>query len=60
MRFIDGILQDCKASPSNVGSEESGSFTWEDPLAMYHIDVNTWAFVDGHVETHQWQDKAKA
>ncbi len=33
-------------------------FTWEDPLAMYHIDVNTWAFVDGHVETHQWHDKA--
>jgi prepilin-type N-terminal cleavage/methylation domain-containing protein len=34
------------------------SFTWEDPLAMYHIDVNTWLFIDGHVETHQWHDKA--
>ncbi len=37
---------------------DPGSFTWEDPVAMYHIDVNTWAIVDGHVETHQWHDKA--
>jgi prepilin-type N-terminal cleavage/methylation domain-containing protein len=32
-----------------------GSFTWEDPLAMYHVNVNTWAFVDGHAESHKWQ-----
>jgi hypothetical protein len=31
-------------------------FTWVDPLAMYHINVDTWSFVDGHVETHQWRD----
>jgi prepilin-type N-terminal cleavage/methylation domain-containing protein len=34
-----------------------GSFTWEDPLGMYHINVDTWAFVDGHVEAHKWVDQ---
>jgi prepilin-type N-terminal cleavage/methylation domain-containing protein len=29
-------------------------FTPEDPLGMYHINVNIWAFVDGHVESHKW------
>ena len=36
----------------------NGRFDWVDPLAMYHIDVNTWAFMDGHVESHKWRDKA--
>jgi prepilin-type N-terminal cleavage/methylation domain-containing protein/prepilin-type processing-associated H-X9-DG protein len=35
-----------------------GKFTWEDPVGMYHVDVNNWLFVDGHVEGHRWQDKA--
>jgi prepilin-type N-terminal cleavage/methylation domain-containing protein len=39
----------------NTGSNP-GSFTWEDPLGMYHDNVDTWAFVDGHVETHKWVD----
>jgi hypothetical protein len=34
------------------------SFSWVDPLAMYHIDVDTWSFIDGHVEKHRWRDKA--
>jgi prepilin-type processing-associated H-X9-DG protein len=34
------------------------SFRWIDPLGMYHIDANNWAFIDGHVETHKWKDKA--
>jgi prepilin-type N-terminal cleavage/methylation domain-containing protein len=32
------------------------NFTWVDPLAMYHINVDTWLFVDGHVESHKWTD----
>ena len=24
---------------------------------MYHVNVNNWVFVDGHVESHQWKDK---
>jgi prepilin-type N-terminal cleavage/methylation domain-containing protein len=39
----------------NTGSNP-GSFTWEDPLGMYHVNVDTWAFVDGHVEAHKWVD----
>jgi prepilin-type processing-associated H-X9-DG protein len=25
---------------------------------MYHEDVNNWLFVDGHAESHKWQDKS--
>jgi prepilin-type N-terminal cleavage/methylation domain-containing protein/prepilin-type processing-associated H-X9-DG protein len=30
------------------------SFTWTDPVAMYHGNVNTQAFADGHAESHKW------
>jgi hypothetical protein len=33
-----------------------GSFTWEDPPAMYHVDADVLAFIDGHVGTHKWTD----
>ncbi|HOX04481.1 MAG TPA: type II secretion system protein [Candidatus Paceibacterota bacterium] len=33
-----------------------GSFSWVDPLAMFHGDVNSFAFVDGHAEVHKWKD----
>ena len=35
-----------------------GSFTWEDPCAMYHINVNNWGYIDGHVAAHKWADPA--
>jgi prepilin-type N-terminal cleavage/methylation domain-containing protein/prepilin-type processing-associated H-X9-DG protein len=31
------------------------SFTWVDPPAMYHGNVNTFSFADGHAETHPWK-----
>ena len=34
------------------------SFTWEDPLPMYHGNVSTSAFADGHVEPYTWGDGA--
>lgn len=34
----------------------SQSFTWVDPLPMYHGDVSTAAFADGHAEFHKWSD----
>jgi prepilin-type N-terminal cleavage/methylation domain-containing protein len=30
-------------------------FNWTDPVAMYHGNVNTQAFTDGHVEYHRWR-----
>ncbi len=33
-------------------------FTPEDPLGMYHVNVNVWGFVDGHVESHKWTYQA--
>jgi prepilin-type N-terminal cleavage/methylation domain-containing protein len=32
----------------------TGNFTWEDPLAMYHVDADTWSFADGHALAHRW------
>jgi prepilin-type N-terminal cleavage/methylation domain-containing protein/prepilin-type processing-associated H-X9-DG protein len=36
----------------------SQSFTWEDPIPMYHGNVSTSAFVDGHAEAYAWGDGA--
>jgi prepilin-type N-terminal cleavage/methylation domain-containing protein len=33
-----------------------GTFTWSDPPAMYHGNIDTFAFADGHAETHKWMD----
>lgn len=32
------------------------SFTWTDPPVIYHGNVSTCAFADGHVEFHKWID----
>ncbi len=32
------------------------SFTWVDPVPMYHGNVNTSAFIDGHAESYAWGD----
>jgi prepilin-type N-terminal cleavage/methylation domain-containing protein/prepilin-type processing-associated H-X9-DG protein len=31
-------------------------FNWVDALSMYHGDVSTFAFADGHAEYHRWTD----
>jgi prepilin-type N-terminal cleavage/methylation domain-containing protein len=33
-----------------------GSFTWDRAPAIYHINVNSSSFADGHVEMHKWID----
>lgn len=33
------------------------SFTGLDAVAMYHGNVNTWCYADGHVAGHKWVDK---
>ena len=32
-----------------LNGSNPGSFSWEDPPAMYHVDSDTWTYVDGHV-----------
>ena len=32
------------------------SFKWVDPIPMYHGDVSTMGFGDGHAEFHKWTD----
>ena len=34
----------------------AGRFGWVDPPAMYHGNVDTLAFTDGHAEFHRWTD----
>ena len=36
----------------------SQSFTWQDPIPMYHGNVSTASFLDGHAEHHKWVDGA--
>ena len=35
---------------------EGRYFTWEDAVSMYHGDVSTFAFADGHGEQHRWHN----
>ena len=35
-----------------------GNIAFKDIFAMYHGDVNTFCFADGHVEYHKWLDQA--
>jgi prepilin-type N-terminal cleavage/methylation domain-containing protein/prepilin-type processing-associated H-X9-DG protein len=32
----------------------SQSFAWLDPVPMYHGNVSTFCFADGHAESHKW------
>jgi prepilin-type processing-associated H-X9-DG protein len=41
------------ASPMGGNSQ---SFTGVDPVPMYHGNVSTFGFADGHVEYHKWLD----
>jgi prepilin-type N-terminal cleavage/methylation domain-containing protein/prepilin-type processing-associated H-X9-DG protein len=43
-------------STAQFGHAES--FTWQDPIPMYHGNVSTAAFVDGHAGFHRWTDAA--
>ena len=52
--FNDGTWQQ---NWKNAGAANQ-SFTWGDPPAMYHGDVSTAAFCDGHAESHKWTDGA--
>jgi prepilin-type processing-associated H-X9-DG protein len=33
-----------------------GVFRWIDPVPMYHGNVSTFGFADGHAEGHKWLD----
>jgi prepilin-type N-terminal cleavage/methylation domain-containing protein/prepilin-type processing-associated H-X9-DG protein len=35
-----------------------GSLGWVDPFAIFHGNVSTFSFADGHAESHTWRDRA--
>jgi hypothetical protein len=36
----------------------AGTFTWNDTPAMFHGNVDTMTFTDGHGEAHRWTEQA--
>jgi len=37
--------------------QNSGSWTFYDPLASYHLKMSTFGFADGHADRRRWMDK---
>jgi len=57
------FLEDADSRGYNVGTFEVNitvgnppSITWRDPFAMYHGNVTTMCFADGHAEAHTWRN----
>ena len=38
-------------------STQPFNFTTEDPLGMYHGNIQEWGYGDGHAEPHKWTDQ---
>jgi prepilin-type N-terminal cleavage/methylation domain-containing protein/prepilin-type processing-associated H-X9-DG protein len=55
------FMEDADERNINVGTwtvqwnTAGNTFTWVDPPAMYHGDVGTVGFADGHAEGHRWR-----
>jgi prepilin-type N-terminal cleavage/methylation domain-containing protein/prepilin-type processing-associated H-X9-DG protein len=57
------FIEDCDSRGYNNGSwvvkwNLPSSFNWVDSPAMYHGNLGTFGFVDGHAESHKWIDPA--
>jgi prepilin-type N-terminal cleavage/methylation domain-containing protein/prepilin-type processing-associated H-X9-DG protein len=56
------FMEDADERNRNVGTwvvqwiTGGNTFVWVDPPAMYHGDVSTMSFADGHAEGHRWRD----
>jgi prepilin-type N-terminal cleavage/methylation domain-containing protein len=56
------FLEDADERNRNVGAFVvrwnigAASFAWVDPPAMYHGDVSTQAYADGHASHHKWRN----
>ena len=56
------FMEDADERNRNVGawvvSWQTGgaTFTWVDPAAMYHGNISTCGFADGHAEGRKWRD----
>ncbi len=59
------FMEDCDSRGFNVGTwvvrwsgnpvaPHSQSFAWVDPVPIYHGNVSTFAYLDGHSEAHKW------
>jgi len=41
---------------ASSGNAHPQSFTWLDPVPIFHGNVSTFGFADGHAEAHKWID----
>jgi prepilin-type N-terminal cleavage/methylation domain-containing protein len=55
------FMEDADERNRNVGTwvvnwtTGGNTFTWNDPVAMYHGAVSTCSFVDGHAQAYKWK-----
>ena len=56
------FMEDADERNQNVGAwveqwtTGGDTFQWVDPPAMYHGNISTCAFSDGHAEGHKWKN----
>ena len=56
------FIEDADSRGYNVGTwvitwiVATGKFIWQDAPAMYHGNINTFSFADGHAAYHKWTD----
>jgi prepilin-type N-terminal cleavage/methylation domain-containing protein/prepilin-type processing-associated H-X9-DG protein len=57
------FIEDCDSRGYNNGTwtvqwlgTTTEPFSWVDPPAIYHGNVGTFGYVDGHAEGHKWHD----
>jgi prepilin-type N-terminal cleavage/methylation domain-containing protein len=56
------FIEDADSRGYNVGTwvvtwiVATGKFIWQDAPAMYHGNINTFSFADGHSAYHKWTD----
>jgi prepilin-type N-terminal cleavage/methylation domain-containing protein len=56
------FMEDADERNRNVGAwvvnwqTGGNTFTWVDPVAMYHGNISTTGFADGHAEARRWRD----
>jgi prepilin-type N-terminal cleavage/methylation domain-containing protein/prepilin-type processing-associated H-X9-DG protein len=50
------FLEECDPRNENLGTWVMQRDTWVDPFAIFHGNVSSFSFADGHAESHTWRD----
>jgi len=50
------FLEECDPRNENLGTWVMQRDTWVDPFAIFHGNVSTFSYADGHADSHTWRD----